>query len=107
MNNATKGILFALLATLLWSGNMVVASGIKATFLLLVWLLALDRCLYCVGTICFKSTINDFKIIRNHFAYLALTAVMGITVFNTLIYFAGKTTSAVNLSLIAISIYSL
>jgi hypothetical protein len=31
MNNATKGILFALLATLLWSGNMVVASGIKAT----------------------------------------------------------------------------
>jgi drug/metabolite transporter (DMT)-like permease len=27
MNNATKGILFALLATLLWSGNMVVASG--------------------------------------------------------------------------------
>jgi drug/metabolite transporter (DMT)-like permease len=101
MNNATKGILFALLATLLWSGNMVVASGIKATFLLLVWLLALDRCLHCVGTICFKSTINDFKIIRNHFAYLAHPAVI---VFNTLIYFAGKTTSAVNLSLIAISI---
>jgi drug/metabolite transporter (DMT)-like permease len=78
MNNATKGILFALLATLLWSGYGRCKR--KATFLLLVWLLALDRCLHCVGTICFKSTINDFKIIRNHFAYLALTAVMGITV---------------------------
>ena len=51
-----------------------------------------------------KSTINDFKIIRNHFPYLALTAVIGIIVFNTLIYFAVKITSAVNLSLIAISI---
>ncbi len=30
--------------------------------------------------------------------------MLGITIFNTLIYFAGKTTSAVNLSLIAISI---
>jgi drug/metabolite transporter (DMT)-like permease len=78
---------------------MVVASGIK--HIPVVFFLALDRCLHCVGTICFKSTINDFKIIRNHFAYLALTAVMGIPF---IIYFAGKTTSAVNLSLIAISI---
>lgn len=29
MTNQTKGILFALLATLLWSVNMVIASGIK------------------------------------------------------------------------------
>lgn len=36
--------------------------------------------------------------------YLVVTAILGITIFNTLIYFAGKTTSAVNLSLIAISI---
>ena len=29
MSNPTKGALFALLATLLWSINMVIASGIK------------------------------------------------------------------------------
>jgi drug/metabolite transporter (DMT)-like permease len=32
-----------------------------------------------------------------------VTAILGITIFNTILYFAGRTT-AVNLSLIAISI---
>lgn len=105
MNNRTKGILFALLATLLWSGNMVIASGIKnhippVGLAFWRWTVA---CLV-LAPFAVKSTINDFKIIRNHFAYLVRTAIMGVTIFNTLIYFAGKTTSAINLSLIAISI---
>jgi hypothetical protein len=33
-----------------------------------------------------------------------VTAILGITIFNTILYFAGRT-SAVNLSLIAISIF--
>lgn len=105
MNNATKGILFALLATLLWSGNMVIASGIKEHIPpigLAFWRWTV-ACLV-LAPFAVKSTINDFKIIRTHFAYLVRTAIMGITIFNTLIYFAGKTTSAINLSLIAISI---
>ena len=105
MNNATKGILFALLATLLWSGNMVIASGIKEHIPpigLAFWRWTV-ACLV-LAPFAVKSTINDFKIIRIHFAYLVRTAIMGITIFNTLIYFAGKTTSAINLSLIAISI---
>ena len=105
MNNATKGILFALLATLLWSGNMVIASGIKehippVGLAFWRWTLA---CLV-LTPFAIKSTIENFKIVKQHIRYLALTAVLGITVFNTLIYFAGKTTTAVNLSLIAISI---
>jgi drug/metabolite transporter (DMT)-like permease len=79
MNNATKGILFALLATLLWSGNMVVASGrphSSCWFGFWRWTVA---CIV-LAPFALKVTINDFKIIRNHFAYLALTAVMGITV---------------------------
>lgn len=105
MNNATKGILFALVATLLWSGNMVIASGIKGhvpSVGLAFWRWTVACIVLAPFTV--KSTINDFKIVRNHFTYLTLTAVLGITIFNTLIYFAGKTTSAVNLSLIAISI---
>ena len=105
MNNATKGILFALLATLLWSGNMVIASGIKEHIPpigLAFWRWTV-ACLV-LAPFAVKSTINDFKIIQTHFIYLVRTAIMGVTIFNTLIYFAGKTTSAINLSLIAISI---
>jgi drug/metabolite transporter (DMT)-like permease len=51
-----------------------------------------------------KSTFKNRNIIKQHIRFLAVTAVLGITIFATLIYFAGQTTSAVNLSLIAISI---
>jgi drug/metabolite transporter (DMT)-like permease len=43
------------------------------------------------------------RIIKQNIRFLAVTQYFGI-IFATLIYFAGQTTSAVNLSLIAISI---
>lgn len=105
MNNSTKGILFALLATLLWSGNMVIASGVKGHIPpigLAFWRWTI-ACIV-LAPFALKSTIENCQIIKKHIRYLALTALLGITIFNTLIYVAGKTTSAVNLSLIAISI---
>ena len=105
MSNPTKGALFALLATLLWSVNMVIASGIKGHIPpigLAFWRWTI-ACIV-LAPFAFKSTIEDFKIVKKHIWYIVLTALLGITVFNTLIYFAGKTTSATNLSLIAISI---
>ena len=105
MSSQTKGALFALLATLLWSVNMVIASGIKG-HIPPVGLAFWRWTIACIvlAPFAIKSTIENFKIVKKHIRYLALTAVLGITIFNTLIYFAGKTTSAVNLSLIAISI---
>jgi drug/metabolite transporter (DMT)-like permease len=105
MNNQTKGVLFALLATLLWSVNMVIASGIKGHIPpigLAFWRWTI-ACIVLAPFV-LKSSIENWKIIKKNIRYLMLTAVLGITIFNTLIYFAGKTTSAVNLSLIAISI---
>ena len=105
MNNQTKGVLFALLATLLWSVNMVIASGIKGHIPpigLAFWRWTI-ACIV-LAPFALKSSIENWKIIKKNIRYLMLTAVLGITIFNTLIYFAGKTTSAVNLSLIAISI---
>ena len=105
MSNPTKGALFALLATLLWSVNMVIASGIKGHIPpigLAFWRWTI-ACIV-LAPFAFKSTIEDFKIVKKLIWYLVLTALLGIAVFNTLIYFAGKTTSAINLSLIAISI---
>ncbi len=105
MNNKIKGIFFALLATLLWSVNMVIASGIKGHIPpigLAFWRWTI-ACIV-LAPFAFKSTIESFTIIKRHIRYLMLTAVLGVTIFNTLIYFAGKTTNAFNLSLIAISI---
>lgn len=105
MNNQTKGVLFALCATLLWSVNFVIASGIKG-HIPPVGLAFWRWTIACVvlAPFAIKSTIRNRVEIKKNIRFLALTAVLGITIFNTLIYFAGKTTSAVNLSLIAISI---
>ncbi|MDI1305367.1 MAG: DMT family transporter [bacterium] len=105
MSSQTKGALFALLATLLWSVNMVIASGIKG-HIPPVGLAFWRWTIACVvlAPFALKSAIENLTIIKKNIRYLMLTAVLGITIFNTLIYFAGKTTSAVNLSLIAISI---
>lgn len=105
MNSQTKGILFALFATLLWSVNMVIASGVKG-HIPPVGLAFWRWTVACIVLAPFaaKRTFESLPILKKHFWYLTLTAVLGITIFNTLIYFAGKTTSAVNLSLIAISI---
>lgn len=105
MTNQTKGILFALLATLLWSVNMVIASGIKEHIppIGLAFWRWTTACIV-FAPFALKATIANSTIVKKYFWYLSLTAVLGITIFNTLIYFAGKTTSAINLSLIAISI---
>lgn len=47
--------------------------------------------------------IKDFHIIKRHLPYFLITSILGITTFNTLIYIAGHTTTATNLSLIAIT----
>ncbi|WP_188050111.1 DMT family transporter [Flavobacterium sp. GP15] len=105
MSKTTKGILFALLATFLWSVNMVIASGVKE-HIPPIGLAFWRWTVACVvlTPLALRATITDFKIVKKHIKYLLLTAILGISIFNTLIYFAGKTTSAFNLSLMAISI---
>ena len=105
MNNQTKGVLFALCATLLWSVNFVIASGIKG-HIPPVGLAFWRWTIACVVLTPFaiKSTIKNRLVIKQNIRFLAIIALLGITIFSTLIYFAGKTTSAANLSLIAISI---
>ncbi|WP_413998976.1 DMT family transporter [Flavobacterium sp. W1B] len=105
MNNETKGVIFALSATFLWSVNMVIASGIKGHIPpvgLAFWRWTIASIILAPFAI--RNTIKNKALIKQNIWYLIITAVLGITIFNTLIYFAGKTTSAVNLSLIAISI---
>jgi drug/metabolite transporter (DMT)-like permease len=95
------GILLAVVATIVWSGNFVIARGI-AKEIPPISLAFYRWCTACVilAPIAFKSFKNDFAIIRQNKVYFFWTALSGITLFNTFVYVAGHYTSAINLALI-------
>lgn len=99
-----KGYLFALMATAIWSGNFIIARGMSD--LIPPVSLAFSR--WAVAALvlfpfAFRTLIDERQIIRDNIAYLSVTGLLGVTIFNTLIYTAGHTTTAINLTLIAIS----
>lgn len=99
-----KGIFFALLATLLWSGNFIVARGVIHQ----VPPITLAFCRWAAATIllcpiAWKKIKADWILLRRHFSYLLGTALSGIAIFNTLVYVAGHHTPAINLALIGTS----
>lgn len=98
------GYLFALGATAIWSGNFIVARGLSE----IVPPVSLAFWRWVVAVIVFlpfalKPLIAERQQLLKNIRYLSITALLGVTVFNTLIYIAGHTTSALNLSLIAIT----
>ena len=107
--NSTKhqvlyGYLFALGATAIWSGNFIVARGLSDV----VPPISLAFWRWVVAVIVFlpfalKPLIAERQLLWKNIRYISITALLGITVFNTLIYIAGHTTSALNLALIAIT----
>lgn len=103
-NSQWRGWLLALIATVLWSGNFVIARGLAnvappATLAFFRWLVAVVVFFPFVA----RTVWQDRFIIIRHIKYLAMTAMIGIAVYGTLVYLAGHTTEAMNLSLIAIS----
>lgn len=99
-----SGYLFAIGATVLWSGNFIIARGLNES----IPPVSLAFWRWVVAVIVFlpfawKPLVAEREIIKANIAYLSITALLGITIFNTLIYYAGHTTTAVNLSLIAIT----
>jgi drug/metabolite transporter (DMT)-like permease len=103
-NKLVAGYAFALLATALWSGNFVVARSLSEN----IHPFSLSFFRWLVAVIVFtpfalKNVVQDWIIIKKHFLYLTITALLGISLFNTLIYFAGRSTAAVNMSLIMLT----
>ena len=99
-----SGYLCAIGATALWSGNFIVARGLSDN----IPPVSLAFCRWMVAVIVFtpfavKNLLQEWPIIKKHIAYFSITSFLGITTFNTLIYFAGQTTTAMNLSLISIT----
>lgn len=95
------GFAFALLATLLWSGNFIAARALNKT----ISPVSLNFLRWTVATLvllpfALKKTIQDWKILRPHLAFICLAALSGVTLFNTFVYVGGKYSSATNLALI-------
>ncbi len=103
-NYLVIGYFCALAATLIWSGNFIVARGLSES----VPPVSLAFWRWIVAVLVFlpfalKPTLREWPFIRKNLTYLCVTAFLGVTVFNTLIYIAGHSTTAINLSLIAIT----
>ena len=98
------GHLFALISTAFWSVNLVLARALNQTIdpislAFLRWTVAV----LALSPFALGSFIRHRKIIRKHLGYLVVTGIFGIALFNTLVYFAGRTTEAINLSLITMT----
>lgn len=98
------GFLFALAATALWSVNHFIARGLRGS----VPPISLAFLRWTVATLVFlpfaaRGILRERAEIRKHFPYITAVGLVGVSVFNTLIYFAGRTTTALNMSLLSLT----
>lgn len=90
-----------ILTTLFWSGNFVLGRGMHAEIPPLSlsfwrWVIALAiLCLFAV-----KHLYRQRQLIQHHSRFIILQGLLGVTGFNTLIYLAIQTTTAINAVLI-------
>ena len=100
-NKLLQGIGFAILATILWSGNYIVARALyksvpPVSIAFFRWTVAT----VILFPIAYQKVKAEWRQLKVHFGYLSITALAGVTLFNTLIYLGGIHTSATNLALI-------
>ncbi len=98
------GYLFAVGATVLWAGNMTLARGLSASIdpvalSFFRWSIA---CL-AILPVSLKHIVAGWPVIRKRLGYFSAVSFLGVTAFATLVYMAGRTTTALNLSLISIT----
>ncbi len=98
------GYFFAICATIIWSGNFIVARELNdsvqpISLAFWRWVVAVIALL----PFAIKPFLTEWNVLKKHLPYLSVTALLGVALFNTLIYFAAHTTTALNMSLIAIT----
>lgn len=95
------GILLALLAVIIWSGNFIVAKAINQQ----IPPIALNFYRWLVAAIIIAPfAINKFKaewpVVKTSLHYLFWISLTGVSLFNTFVYIGAHYTSAINLALI-------
>ncbi|MBL7730637.1 MAG: DMT family transporter [Chitinophagaceae bacterium] len=99
--NISRGIFLAVLATLLWSGNFIVAKAVNrqippVSLNFFRWFTAS----LIILPFAIKSFREDWPVIRHSWHYLFWVSMTGIALFNTFVYVGAHYTSAINLALI-------
>ena len=95
------GIGFAVLATLIWSGNFIIARGVIKT--IQPFTLSFYRWLTAtviIAPFAWKYFFAELKIVKQRFLFFLLAAVTGVSMFNTFVYIAGHYSSAINLAIL-------
>jgi len=103
-NKMSMGYFLAVVATIILAGNFIVARALNQDILpvgLAFWRWAIAVATLAPFTV--RGAVADGKSIKKYLPYLTVSALLGVTAFNTLIYVAGHTTLAVNMALIATS----
>jgi drug/metabolite transporter (DMT)-like permease len=100
-NNSLLGVLFALCATLFWSGNFVFSRLVGNTlppiqFAFYRWLIAA----FVMLLLGYKNLIAHWPLIKKNIVFITLAALIGISIYNTMLYYAAHFTLAMNLTLI-------
>ncbi|HET9431238.1 MAG TPA: DMT family transporter, partial [Chitinophagaceae bacterium] len=95
------GIGLAVLATLIWSGNFIVARGVindipPITLAFYRWLLATLILL----PFAWKYFSSVLTVVKDNWLYFLAAAATGVSVFNTFVYIGGHYSDAINLALI-------
>ncbi len=99
--NMYTGIGLAVLATLIWSGNFIVARAVHHE----VPPIALNFYRWLVAAIillpfALKKMVDDWPAIKKSWHYLFWVSLMGVSLFNSFVYIGAHYTSAINLALI-------
>ncbi|WP_439506374.1 DMT family transporter [Sediminibacterium sp.] len=100
-NHTVQGFLLAIIATLLWSGNFIIARKVSTAISPIS--LAFFRWT-CASLVLFpfayKQVIAEWSHLKANWKILTWLALTGIALFNTFVYVAGHNTSAINMALI-------
>ncbi|MBR1545023.1 MAG: DMT family transporter [Alphaproteobacteria bacterium] len=99
----SKGYIFAILAVLFWSFNVIVAKYFANTFT--PWQISFYRWFFaslCLIPFTLSDIIKKKDVIIKNFMIIFWLSVTGIVLMNTFSYIAGDTISAVEMSLIGI-----
>ena len=93
--------LLLVLTVLFWAGNFVLARGIHD----MIPPITLAFCRWGLALLIFlpfsvRSLINQWTVIRAHWKLLAVFSILGITNFNTFVYIALQSTTAINTALV-------
>ena len=95
------GISLAVLATLISSGNFIIARGViktiqPVTLAFYRWLMAT----VIIAPFAWKYFIAELRIIKQRCWFFFLAAVTGVSMFNTFVYVAGHYSSAINMAIL-------